>query len=475
MNILPILRSVSTAGSAAIVALLPIVVALDFGGVLRWTQYVSATAIVVAFCLALPGLFPGGHTGRGRQFATVVALVIWLIYAWLHTWTLPPSIVNILSPGSYTAYTQWLTGIIDPAELPQEFPISLAVYDSRHALAMLAILIPLSWVASIAFCTRARMIGLLSVVAISGGVLAGLGILLQFVDELRIGGSLFGPFINRNNAALMLNLGLAASLGLLSWRLTALTGQEVDDSKFEFNDLFSLTSDRESAIGMISAVLCIVGLLVSGSRGGLGAALVGGLLAFGWVRRRRGFSTIPVVGVAIAVLAAILLVPLQLSLDSIKRFEFLSGSADTLLQDGRFSHWPDGWNTALAHLPMGSGLSTYAYAYLPHQSTSAPSWFHHADNLWLELFVEQGFFGIVLAVGVLVLFARAINGFTDTHDALDQGVQTMGWFSFGAILFSQTFDFGLIVPANLYLITIIVSAVVAHSGTFSGLSRRRRR
>ncbi len=126
--------------------------------------------------------------------------------------------------------------------------------------------------------------------------------------------SSFGCFVNRNNAALMMNLGLSASLGLLAWRLAALTGLEVDDDNFEFNDILSLTNDRDSLIGLFSATLCLCGLLTCGSRGGLVALVVGGLLAFGWVRQKRGSTTVPVVAAAVIACVALLVVPLNLDL-----------------------------------------------------------------------------------------------------------------------------------------------------------------
>src|SRR5690606_36660235 len=86
--------------------------------------------------------------------------------------------------------------------------------------------------ASHLFADRSRLRWLLIALALTGALHAGLG-LYQLATrpeatvwglQSQYGGKPFGAFINRSNAAVMLNLGLAASLGVIAWRLAALTG-----------------------------------------------------------------------------------------------------------------------------------------------------------------------------------------------------------------------------------------------------------
>lgn len=463
---LRILTSISTGLSALILAILPILVAIDFGGVLWWTQYVAGLAIVVAFVLALPTLADWQRYFRPRQLLVIIPMLMWLMYSYFQTIPLSPSLIGVLSPGSYTAYTEWLEPILPAAMLPQSFPISIAQDDTTHAVALFGIMLVLTWTSLRVFNTRGRLIALLSCVAITGATISILGIVGLMLPEIPFFSGYdkhFSTFVNRNNAALAMNLGLGASLGLLSWRLSALTGQELDGEEFEFNDLYALTSDRNSAVGVICALLCITGLLVCGSRAGLATVLFASLLSLGWIRKRRGFSTIPVVLITTMILAALLTVPLQLDLESIKRMKLFSDGTETILNDGRFDHWPEGWQTAMTHLPGGSGLSTYSYAHLPHQVETPKNWFVHADNLWLELLVEQGFIGITFACLMFVVLVWCLQRMSYSHDAFDHGLRVAGWYSIGAIFFSQCFDFGLIIPANLILCIPILAAVVTRS------------
>ena len=470
MNTLRHLATITTAIAAMILAVLPLFVALDFGGVLWWTQYIASLAIVVAFCLALPTLAAWSTYFRPRQLLVLVPLLLWTCYAAFQTVSLPPTLVKILSPASHSAYTDWLEPILPAEALPQTFPISIAVDDSVHAVAVLGMVFVLAWTSMQVFNTRARLIGLLSMIAITGAVIAVLGIASLVFPDLAFfktvkesPGVSFSTFINRNNAALTMNFGLAASLGLLGWRLSALTGQEIDGDEFEFVDLFSLTSDRDSLIGIGCGLLCLIGLLVCGSRSGVGAVIIGTLLSLGWMRQRKGFTTIPVILVCGAIAVALLTVPLQLNLESIKRLELFSENSTTILNDGRFKHWPEGWEAGVNHLPGGSGLSTYAHAYLPFQNEAAKGWSVHADNLWLELFVEQGLVGIVTAIVMMVSLIWCLLKMAQSHDAMDHGLRITGWYCLAAILFTQTLDFGLVIPANFLLVVPLLAAIVVRS------------
>ncbi len=460
-----------------ILALLPIVLAVDFGGVLWWTQAIAGLAVVVALVLAACGMFPLQSRQLLGQHLLLWPLFAWIVFAWFQTVPMAPSWVHALSGGSHAAYTEWINPFLAADARPARFPVSIASEQSRHSLAVLMMITGIVWASSIVFLSRQRVGMLLNVIALGSASLATFGLYRMIFPDatvfgVEIGTAGFGTFINRNNAALMLNLGFAASLGLLTWRLTALTGQEVDDPNFEFNDLFALISDRDSVVGVLSAALCFSGLLVCGSRGGLVACAAGMLLAFGWVRQRRGVRTIPVVVATVLLCVGLLIVPLQMDLQSIKRLEVFSGDdISTLLRDGRLNHWQDGWQTAVAHLPTGSGLGTYAYAYLPHQSAGSGYWFQHADNLWLELFVEQGILGILLAISLLAVWIRTLRQLVESADPMDQGIRVAGWYMVGAVVISQCFDFGLIIPANLCIVAIFVSAIVARgvvTGTAGG-------
>lgn len=461
--------------------LIPIALAVDFGGIYHWSQYIAAIGICLAMVLALPGLTDSTASSGLRQHALLLPLGGLVLWAWIQSSALPSGLVAWLSPGSHAAYTQWLNGYNGESTAGDSGLISISVspYDTAHVATVLALLMSLCWTASIVFHARSRLKMLLSAIAIAGASVAILGLYrkLHPTADLWIfqaKPNAFGGFVNRNNAALMLNLGLAASLGLLSWRMMALHQIEVDAPEFEFNDLFALISDRESLVGLLSGTTCIAGLLVNGSRGGLVAAMFGLILAFGYARPRRGLISLPVLAVVMAISVAILITPMNLNLETLERWEVFSREADTLQNDGRVLHWQDSWRAAVAYLPGGAGLSTYAYAYLPHQDVSPGSWFEHADNLWLEMLVETGLIGLAVCAWLLAILLIALNRLSVSVDPLDQGLRVAGWYAIAAIMVSQIFDYGLALPANLIAAMLLGAAIVsrdiANGGSVSVLS-----
>ena len=218
-------------------------------------------------------------------------------------------------------------------------------------------------------------------------------------------------------------------------------------------------------MAMSCAVICLVALLLCRSRSGVAALIFGALFAFGWVRSRGGYFAIPVVTAGVIASVVIMALPSGMRAGAVDRFQdsFNKGDATAVVADARLKHWPDGLRAGLSYLPAGSGLATYGYAYLPFQETSPWRWYHHADNLWLELFVEQGLVGLALFVGIFGLTMLALLKMAFSHDPMDEALRITGWYILGSILVSQVFDFGLIAPANLLLVSCMLPVFQSRS------------
>ncbi|MEM6690220.1 MAG: O-antigen ligase family protein [Planctomycetota bacterium] len=448
---------------------MPVLAALDYGGILWWTQYALALGVVFAFCLSMVTLSNESAYGKPRHLLILAPMALWCLFTYFQSTPLDAGLVESLSPGSHAAYTSWLEPILGQGKTPETFSISIYPDATRHNAAWILVLCLASFAALRVFKSRASVITLLSGIALTGAGVAIIGLLkmvapeLEFFRMLDDRANTFGTFINRNNAALTMNFGLGASLGLLGWRLSALSDQELDSHEMEWNEFFSLTSDRDSLIGLCCIVPCLMGLATCGSRGGLVSLLAGLILAFGWMRSRRNITSGLIVGTVIIAAAALLLVPFSFNLESIRRLKLLSEDSDTILSNGRMEHWPESIAAGLEYLPAGSGMGTYADAYLPFQTPTSKSWFHHADNLWLELFVEQGIVGICFAIFLTLVLVVNLQKLRHSNDSLGHGLRIAGWYVFGAVVISQTFDFGLILPTNSLLLILVVCAVVTQA------------
>ncbi len=451
--------------------------AADSGGVLPWTQWGAGVAAAVGLALTLPALLTRGRVSSLAAFYVPICLLAGVALAALQSVPLPLSGLATIASESAATYQiavnnlQLIPG--DVAELSaagQRFPISIAPWLTRHSAAWLTVLAVFGVASSQLFVTRSRITVLLVCLALGGAVQAGFGIYQTLADPLAtvwgiksyFGGTPFGSYVTRSSAAVILNLGLAASLGMIAWRLAAITGASLVGDQFPFSELLDVVFDRIAMIGICCGLMSVAGLLACGSRGGLVGSIAGLLLAFGLVQTlHRGKGLVPTL-LAVGLMAAVLLIKLELPAKSINR---LQETPDVLftedgIQDGRLEHWQDGWQTALAQPLVGWGIGTYRFAYMPFQRFSSGAWFVNADNLWLEWFVETGAIGVALLLVALVLLIRSLYALNASPDPIDHGLATAGWFALGSLAVSQFFDFGLRIPANSIAATMIAAAVV---------------
>ena len=232
-------------------------------------------------------------------------------------------------------------------------------------------------------------------------------------------------------------------------------------------EISTLFSDWIFVVAVGCASILIVSLVLCGSRGGLISILTGGVVVCVACGERIKARLLVGATFVVGSVAALTVIPSTYLPSTISRLQAFLRLDEPFANDARLRHLPDGLTAAMAYLPFGSGLSTYSYAYLPYQSDYPSSWFHHADNLWLEVFVEQGLVGVVLSFGILGLLVSSLRRLANSHDSADLGLRVAGWYLLGFILVSQFFDYGLIMPANLFAAISLGAVVVSRSQQIS--------
>jgi tetratricopeptide (TPR) repeat protein len=430
--------------------------AWDYGGVLPWTQsLIIIAAVVCLFAAAVASV--RGHAIPTTALGVAACLAAIGIYGRLQSIELPAPWVERLSPASATAYRQLTDEGIDSIA---RYPISVSPWQSRTAalpwwLAASGVLLAAAVPRNARYQTHLWLTAIGISLAILG-VLAIANILRNryAITPPSVGHSEgFGTFVNRNNGAGLLLLGLAAGFGLTFHHRAGsepMARRRLPRQAIAPPTNLWGTNSWIIAIAIVSFL--IVAVFASRSRGALLATAVGSML---WIaiqgtgsRRRALYTVAP-----LAVAAALLVGWLNLFQPMIGRIESMLPSA-SIPTDGRLSHWPDGWRTAVAHLPSGAGLGSYAYAYLPFQKTSGPTWFQHADNLWLELFVEGG---IPLAMMLLAIAAILVWKLLPRAFSL-QGSRSAAAAAILALAMlgiSQAFDFGLLLPPLAMISSIL--------------------
>lgn len=342
-------------------------------------QFVGVAMLVAA--LALPG--PARVDGVTPRLATVDRLVLALLALFaLHMVPLPPWLWSAL-PG------RELAAMADREVFgaPQWRPLSM---DPSATLDSLLMLLP----ALAVYCAARRGDGERRRALLAGTLLALVAAIATGLLQLALpdGALQFYPrgdyanpvgfFTNRNHQATFLLMALPLAALLL------------DDGR----------GSRGLPVLFALGLGVAVAALVTGSRSG--AALLPVALAataLGWLGTQPGQDKAGPgprrLWLALAMLAAIVA---GLGLLAASGADSLSAvlRRGEVAEDQRFDFWPLVVGAGAAFWPLGSGIGTFLEGYEMHEPLSAvaPLYLNHAHNDYLEIFLEAGIPGLILAL-----------------------------------------------------------------------------
>ncbi len=277
--------------------------------------------------------------------------------------------------------------------------------------------------------------------ALGGGAGTGTGAGVN-LDALRATGS----FGNRNHYALFQEMLLLVGLGWVYSRWREAPRRAPDRvAAQEARARASLLGLGVAAIGL--------SLVFSLSRSGITFGLAGcGLFLYLTRRGRR-----PLLAFA-AVLAA---VALWIGVEPvISRFQLIPEEISA--ESGRTTVWRDSVGALEDFWLTGSGLRSFQYVYPIYRSFGGRRFYSWAHNDYLQLGIELGLPGLLLVLAFLVWAVRRARAVR--RELLDSGSSLRalhaGYCSaaVAAALHSFT-DFGLHLPANAALLTIVVALV----------------
>ncbi|MCL2349011.1 MAG: O-antigen ligase family protein [Planctomycetaceae bacterium] len=373
----------------------------------------------------------------------------------------------------------------EPDAMSGDSPAPASIYPSatRHLLARFLLACGAFVAAQMLFKNRFAVYLLLGAVSVNGALLAFFGIVRRFrhaenflLDSL--GHGAFSTFENHNNAAGYLGMcfGAVMTMVLYSFFLSNQKNESAvrwdkryDDAYLTpaqrfWNKFTGSLSPRTLFWGVIAALI-ISGILISLSRGGsiaLAAALLFGVIAVLSIKRTGlsaiVFSAVLVFGVGLIFWAG-LDEKVQHRLESI--FDENSDGMRTV-------NWLDAMKTAGDFQWKGTGFGTYPYANLLHDGFVANNRiFLHAENQYLEIFVETGIFGFLFFIACIlwglfrsVRLTRSKND--DWFPALGVGLLMVLIFQCVASLF----DFGTYITSNALLLAVLCGVL------FAGISKK---
>lgn len=254
--------------------------------------------------------------------------------------------------------------------------------------------------------------------------------------------SLTATFINRNSFATMAGLGMLASLAITLQRVGEISNRLAARQRLRAFWLLVLVPGWP---WLCTAAICFLALVLTNSRAGMGASLLGVLVMLGSLAAARKAARWPLLGIGAVMAVGGLLVLIMLGGTLGSRLTSVSESAAARQVIYNYT------GEAIAQNALtGSGLGTFASAFQMSRNIAGLSRIggvvEHAHNTYLELALELGLPAMaLLAAAAFTLLALLINGLIVRRRAVIWPALGAGAF---ALLASHALaDFSLSIPA----------------------------
>ena len=417
-----------------IISAILIIAALLFGAVEVWS---STLVLLMVFTLGLYWMLRREYLryDTGNMVKTLIWLGVgFLFYGVIQVVPVPPALLGLFAPSTkkiYDFYTfeppgRWMSISLHPYKTVNEVLKYLAGFV-------------VFLIAAKNFRDTPKLSRAMKTLVIFGFTLGIFAIVqkttwngnLYWFRELRMGGSPFGPFVNRNHFAGFIGMIIPLGLGLL----------------------FTRKTNEEKILYGFLTVIMAVSLFFSLSRGGI-IGFLSGISLFSILLAKNKLQTrgVWIVGVFLAVILSYLL---YLGVDPIvQRFYQSDITTNDRLVVGAATvdAIKDFWLT-------GSGLGTFVNVFPLYAPLDMGAIFDHAHNDYLEFILETGIIGLLM---LLVFISLLIYGLSKNGFQGRKGIFRAAVFS---SLFTMTvhgmFDFNLHILSNMLLFFTLLGAAAS--------------
>ncbi len=278
---------------------------------------------------------------------------------------------------------------------------------------------------------------------------------VYWIRALERGGFIYGPYVNHNHYAGLMEMLTPFPLVLAATRFT--------------------DGNRKIAVAGIAALMA-ASIFLSGSRGGM-AAFVAQIVVLSvlLVRKREGSWKQPLMlGAFLAMVIAFLLWMGNNELT--RRLISIHSEAQEEIGGGvRLTIDRDCLRMLMQRPFLGWGLGAFPVVYPEFRSFYTTFFVNHAHNDYLQLLVETGLAGFSIAVWFLVLVFRQAAGKLRNNDWTENATGALtvaALLGCVGILVHSFFDFNLQIPANAALFYVLCA--IAASKPLQESQRRRR-
>jgi O-antigen ligase len=274
---------------------------------------------------------------------------------------------------------------------------------------------------------------------------------LYWIRLPRMGGWIYGPYVNHNHYAGLMEMLVPIPLVL---------------------SLTKLASSKSRAAAAAVAAVMVGTIFLSGSRGGMIAIVTElAILAILLIKQKRGLPIALGIGAFLVLVVGLLtwIGGAELS----NRIATVGSSHSEITGDLRRYINHDGLRMFVKRPVLGWGLGTFPVVYPRFRTFYTNFFVNEAHNDYLQLLVEMGLLGFGTMIWFLVtLYARAIKKIGNWTAEVSGAVALACVLGLSGILVHSAVDFNLQIPANAALFYVLCT--IAASEPFAQPARKRR-
>ena len=482
-------------GLVALLAFTP----LAFGSVEAWAMSIMEWGVVTLILVEWAGHAARGGGGRLRAIVRsrlFLPLVLFLGLCIMQTVPLPPSWLEVLSPGSARAYASAgretlrndavaadrfdaMAAQIGVEKMPDRRPISVNPEATAARVQLLAVFLGLFFLVAAWADRRERILFLLATLTAVGFAVALFGLVQYLTWNGRIywvrrvpKATAFGPFVNHNHFAGYVEMIIPIALSMVFFLYDAgrRAGLPLDDDRGEEPVSAAVVESRDSyasrwsqsALAFFAAVILIASLFLSQSRGGILSALTSALFLFLLVWRRIT-SRILAWSSAIVLPLLTLLFAVWLGSDLIRQY----GSATQIVEHEASLHsrWLV-WVQTATNLRLagwtGFGLGSYEDSFAAFAPAGSTGRWDRAHNDYLQMAWETGVLGVLFILWGAFAYGRrylwpALRAKAHPLDLFRLGIAV----SIVSLALHSIVDFNLQIPSNGFLFALLMGLLTS--------------
>jgi O-antigen ligase/tetratricopeptide (TPR) repeat protein len=437
---------------------------LDSGATGPWSQALMETG-----CLLLPVLFLTRLNSPFVRPPGWLPLLLLLGYCLLQLVPLPPIILSKLSPATWSHYQEGIWLIQPGSWLPLSLHPKATVMTFWRLASYAAVFLILIQLLN----SHSRLRFFVKTLVGFGGLYALLGMAQFLVPTKRAlwifsewperTSHHFATYVNGNHYAGLIGMLLPLALALMLYYLPRRLYSNWRESVVEF---FSNPDTLNFGWVLLAAVLMGTSIFFSLSRGGVLATL-GALAGFFLLQVFLGGQSKKIMFPCL-VLVLILGAVGWIGWDPIfERFASVR-SASGELNTQRLDYWQDSLINLRNYPLLGTGFGTFADVYPQVQTVTTRRLVDHAHNDYVELAVEGGAVGTLLAAWFLLeVLLRSYLASRQRRHPLSFHLWLGAAAGVISLLLHGMTDFNLQIPANALCFFVLLALVVAAAHTRS--------